>query len=427
MSGQLDPRSSAIHAHGRWLVIAAVLCLVVAACGGHDSTETDAESSTSTTAADTSDGKGAPGVGHFGTLDEAVCGPGDASGSGDQGVSDDSIKIGTLTDAGNTIIPGLLQEFVDSAEAFVAWCNEAGGINGRGDRPGPSATPSSSKASNASPRAAASDFMLVGGGSGLDGPLADRGSIAGFRRSRPSMPTRPRRRPTCRSTPRMRTIPATSTSGQCASARRSTSRTRSRSSRTSPPPRAPEKRRGLWPSRSPSRRRTSDTNPVFSGAAPPPPATVDNWRPYVEPMKAAGAELVVYDHIGDYVVPFMNSFSDIGFKPKAVLGNPGLYSKTFIDGNDALADIPTYVEVVVYPFEKADENQPIQQFLDLMDEANPGWSDDPKALAVQGWSAWLLFAQSATACGSELTRDCVMEEAASAGDWDAGGVTAPVW
>ena len=423
MSGQLDPRSSALRAHGRWLVIAAVLCLVVAACGGHDSTETDAESSTSTTAADTSDGKGAPGVGHFGTLDEAVCGPGDASGSGDQGVSDDSIKIGTLTDAGNTIIPGLLQEFVDSAEAFVAWCNEAGGINGREI----DLTIRDAKLVEGQQRiaeACASDFMLVGGGSGLDGPLAqprvDCGlpQIPAFNADAPSKAADLQVNPTHANYPgylNFGTMYQLAAKHFPDAIKKFAYLTATEGSGKTP-----------WSVAIPqSVEESFGYNTVFSGATPPPPATVDNWRPYVEPMKTAGAELVVYDHIGDYVVPFMNSFSDIGFKPKAVLGNPGLYSKTFIDGNDALADIPTYVEVVVYPFEEADENPPTQQFLDLMDAELPGWSDVPKALAAQGWAAWLLFAQSAKACGSDLTRDCVMKEAAAAGEWDAGGLIAP--
>ena len=165
---------------------------------------------------------------------------------------------------------------------------------------------------------------------------------------------------------------------------------------------------------------------VYKGDIPPPPATVDNWRPYVETMKSDGVTILDSYIIGDQLVPVMAMMNDLQWKPEVVVGNAGQYSSALTTGNDALDDVPTWVPTYTTPFEMADENQPIQQFLDLMDEANPGWSDDPKALAVQGWSAWLLFAQSATACGSDLTRDCVMEKAASTGDWDAGGVTAPV-
>ena len=36
-----------------------------------------------------------------------------------------------MSDAGSTVAPGLGQEFFDVGTAFVKWCNDAGGINGR--------------------------------------------------------------------------------------------------------------------------------------------------------------------------------------------------------------------------------------------------------------------------------------------------------
>jgi hypothetical protein len=83
------------------------------------------------------------------------------------------------------------------------------------------------------------------------------------------------------------------------------------------------------------------------------------------------------------------------------------------------------VETLIYPFELAADNPPTQQFLDIMDDHIPGWSDDPKALAVEAWSSWLLWATAASECGSELTRACVVEQAEAEGTWDGGGITAP--
>lgn len=73
----------------------------------------------------------------------------------------------------------------------------------------------------------------------------------------------------------------------------------------------------------------------------------------------------------------------------------------------------------------AEDNPPTQQFLDILDEQIPGWSDDPKALGVEAFSSWLLWAQAATACGSDLTRECVLEEAGDVGEWTGGGLTSP--
>ena len=60
-----------------------------------------------------------------------MCGPGDAAGATAQGVTDDAIKVGTISDPGFVGRPGLNQELFDAAEVFAEWCNDAGGINGR--------------------------------------------------------------------------------------------------------------------------------------------------------------------------------------------------------------------------------------------------------------------------------------------------------
>ncbi len=121
----------------------------------------------------------------------------------------------------------------------------------------------------------------------------------------------------------------------------------------------------------------------------------------------------------------MVALTDAGVELDAMIGNRSQYSQALIEGNDSLDAIPTWVETIVYPFELAADNPPPQQYLDIMDNFQSGWSDDPKALGVEAWSAWLLWAKAATACGSELTRDCVMDEVDSVVEWDGGGRTAP--
>src|SRR3546814_16080211 len=43
----------------------------------------------------------------------------------------------------------------------------------------------------------------------------------------------------------------------------------------------------------------------------------------------------------------------------------------------------------------------------------------------QGLSSWLLFARAATACGSDLTAECLIDEARAMTGWEAGGLHAP--
>ena len=54
----------------------------------------------------------------------------DCGGDPVQGVTDDTITVGTVTDKGGPV-KGLDEEMYDTAVAFTEWCNEHGGILGR--------------------------------------------------------------------------------------------------------------------------------------------------------------------------------------------------------------------------------------------------------------------------------------------------------
>ena len=71
-----------------------------------------------------------------------------------------------------------------------------------------------------------------------------------------------------------------------------------------------------------------------------------------------------------------------------------------------------YIQSVFHPLELAEDNKATQDYLDLMDQYNP----DGKValLGMQGMSSWLLFAKAAAACGSDLTAECLLEQAAAA-------------
>ena len=106
---------------GRWLVPCMVVALIATGCSRSSGSSKGGGSSTTTPSA---------GAGDFGTLKD-VCGPGNAKGATGLGVTDSTIRVGTMSDPGNTASPGLNQELFDSAVAFVGWCNAAGGIDGR--------------------------------------------------------------------------------------------------------------------------------------------------------------------------------------------------------------------------------------------------------------------------------------------------------
>ncbi|HVM65739.1 MAG TPA: hypothetical protein VMU14_12820, partial [Acidimicrobiales bacterium] len=108
-------------------VVGVSLALIGAACSSHASSSSSTTAHVAATAPTTAAG---PGPGDFGTL-KAVCGPGNASGATDKGVTDTEIRAATMSDPGNTAVPGLDIELFQESQAFVDWCNAAGGILGR--------------------------------------------------------------------------------------------------------------------------------------------------------------------------------------------------------------------------------------------------------------------------------------------------------
>src|SRR3984885_14886632 len=103
-----------------------------------------------------------PGVGK-------ICEPGPGGASSVRGVSSKTINIAVFNDAANTVQPGLEAEFPQQAQAFAAWCNASGGINGRqiviDNRDA-----ALFNAAQQTTAACQNDFMAVGGGLTLDQP-----------------------------------------------------------------------------------------------------------------------------------------------------------------------------------------------------------------------------------------------------------------
>jgi len=146
--------------------VAAVLA--AAACSssrGSSSTSTTAASS-ATTGAGGATTTAAAAKNMFGTL-ASPCGPGSAKGATDQGVTDTSIHIAYGDDRGFPASPGLDKAMGDAVKGMIKWCNDQGGIQGRqiqGDFLDAAVT----QVNAVMQQACANDFMLVGEGWALD-------------------------------------------------------------------------------------------------------------------------------------------------------------------------------------------------------------------------------------------------------------------
>jgi ABC-type branched-subunit amino acid transport system substrate-binding protein len=382
--------------------------MTLVACGHSDESKAGDPGQTSTTS------KTAPtATGDFGPIKE-LCGPGNAKGATARGVTDSTIQIGVLNDATNSIVPGIGKAFPIVAEAFTDWCNAAGGILGRKIE----FVNRDAKLTQGAARiteACLSDFMLVGGNTPLDASTVAP-------------------REACK----LGAIPAYAASDDATYGRLQAL-----------PSRGPIKEANvalvrLLPKKYDEAMQhigvLSPDNPsllepaqhVFDGVEIAggkvvsfqkiPITGVDNWRTYVQPL--VDNVQAVAPPVGD-LLGFFRGMNDVGYAPKLFIDPLGvLYNAATRNAlKSAPVDAPFYSALAVSPLELADQNPATRQAIDLTVDAGGANPDD---VDLGAWSDWILFAEAAKACGSDLTVDCVISNATSRKSFDAAGLIAPV-
>jgi ABC-type branched-subunit amino acid transport system substrate-binding protein len=151
-----------------------------------------------------------------------------------------------------------------------------------------------------------------------------------------------------------------------------------------------------------------------------------NWAPYAQALKAKGVKGFTFYGTIQQLASLESALDTIGYKLDWIDANTNAYGPQFLQlAGKALSEQTNYAELPgVYPVEKAASNPTVEMIVQLYKQYAPG---QPITLqALQAWSMWLLFAQSAETCGSNLTRACVYDAAIKQTQWDAGGFTAPV-
>lgn len=392
---------------GRMRAAAVVICigLVGASCSRSDSSS--APDSTTTTKA------GGGSAVDFGTL-KNVCQPGDASGATTQGVTDDSIRVATFSDRGFSGRPGLNQELFDSGEVFTKWCNDAGGINGRKillDERDTKLTDYQARVLDS----CRDDFFMVGGGAVFDNTgVKDR--LECMLPDMPGFVVTPEAR---ESELLLQPLPNPPGALQIGDLRwlekkfpESTKHVGmltgdlATTAKVSADDREAIEKLG-WDVV------YNDKYPVAGNVA---------WTPYVQSLKDKGVRGIMWTGEPEGLAKLEQAMKDANYSVDWIRSPPNHYDPSLIEvGGDALKN--TYVWSSFAPFEDAKDNPAVQEYLDLFAKYKPE-AKTKALLGLQSWSAWLLFAQAARDCGSNLTRTCVYNTVKKVHTWTGGGLHA---
>lgn len=399
----LDSTGSTPSTLVRVLAMGAVGALVLAGCGnrskGGDNASSDGLKSPTTVAAAAS--------GMFGTM-KSPCGPGDAKGATDVGVTDSTIKIGVITDtdAGPIRVPTAGIE--PSMQAFTKYCNALGGINGRKLE----LKTYDSKLFDAlgAIKSACDDnlFALVGIGSVLDAPMAQPMIDCGL----VGVPAYTATYPLSLSPNVVMPIPNPGNKFP-----------------TGPMeyiaktyPKAIKKAAIFYPTTVDASSAQAERimqggekvgfDYIYKGTYP---VIQDNWKTQVQTLKNKGVEYVTMVDQANAAVAMLQAMSDANYRPKVVDLGQQYYDPTV--STSGVAD-GVLVLTNTQPFEEP--NAAISQYVKLLKSVDSKAA--PTTLGVQGFSAGLLFASAAKSLGSNLTRTGLLDELHKVHSWTGGGL-----
>jgi ABC-type branched-subunit amino acid transport system substrate-binding protein len=147
---------------------------------------------------------------------------------------------------------------------------------------------------------------------------------------------------------------------------------------------------------------------------------VQDWGPIVSTLQDKGVEWITDVTTLTEMEHLLQAMSDAGLRPTVIdLGqqyyDQGLLGKPGTEGALVLTNTT--------PFEESAGSPALQVYLEWLKKAAP--RTPPTSLGVQAFSAGLLFAQAASALGSDLTRDGLIEQLKKVKQWDGGGLQAP--
>jgi hypothetical protein len=394
------------------LFVVLVAGLVAAGCSSSSRGPSVSSSTSSSTATTAAPGSGSTPM--FGTL-ASPCGKGSATGATDQGVTNTAIHIAYGDDRGYQATPGLDEEMGDAVKGMIKWCNDQGGINGRpivGDFYDAAVL----QVNTVMQQACKVDFMLVGEGFAEDQAAeqtrvgCNLAQVPGFANGAdPAMgPMSYQPVPNPVDLLPMSILPEMAK---------------------------------LFPQDISSfdfmhtslAQATEYSITKIAAAAPTFGYHIDNckvvlnyfgepdYKPFAQKFQTCGAKAIwINAGEGPLQDNFIQAMNAIGDNP-IYLGEANEYSPKLAAWNTSGDGNNIYVREAFQPLENASEVPAVQDYLNIV-KAVGGKVDQ---LGEQSASAFLLWATAAKACGSTLTRQCMINDLSKVHTWTGGGLNAP--
>jgi hypothetical protein len=145
-----------------------------------------------------------------------------------------------------------------------------------------------------------------------------------------------------------------------------------------------------------------------------------NYTPFAQKFQSCGVKLI-YNNLGPGPVLFgmLEANYQIGVKPIYIMETND-YTTTMSAWNTSGIGNDIYVRDAFIPLEEASINPAVQKYASLV-TADGG---KVSQLGQQAGSSFLLWATEAKACGSNLTRQCMINELSKVHNWTGGGLHA---
>ncbi len=332
-----------------------------------------------------------------------------AAPAGTPGVTDDAIRIGVISDRENPAVPLPTVGIEEAVKAFVAFCNEAGGINGR--QLDLTTYDSMIISTDDVTRQACADdlFALVGTGSVQDQLGIETREGCGLPEVAAYAATSSRAGSDLFFAPVPGLSPTDLNVGPCLHLAELF-------------PDAIEKAAMLYtdlPAAAVRGRQIVEGCTAAAGfdyvVEEAIPFGETNFTPYVERMQAAGVEYFSMVSASSETLAVLGEMQTQGLDVEVIDLGQQYYEP-------AVAEEPAaegaFVQSNTVPFSEADAHPTLRLYQEYLADVGGVQS----TLGVQAFSAGLLFATAASALGPDLTREGLVEQLQGITEWDGGGL-----